>query len=163
MTAGVAFPNRELIIFLAFSVILVTLLAQGLSLPAIIKFFNVSDSGADQRDEEVTARYLTSLAAVERLDALLAENRAPNEIVARIRSVYDTRLGHFSERLADPEAVPPAPFCDTDERVRREALAAERRMLVKLRDDGVIGDDILRLIQQELDLEESSLDVGTED
>jgi CPA1 family monovalent cation:H+ antiporter len=56
--------------------------------------------------------------------------------------------------------VQPAPACDTDELIRREALQAERQMLVKLRDDGVIGDDVLRGIQQELDLEESRLDSG---
>jgi CPA1 family monovalent cation:H+ antiporter len=49
-------------------------------------------------------------------------------------------------------------MCDTDEQVRREALQAERKMLVKLRDDGVIGDDILRRVERELDLEESRFD-----
>src|SRR5207248_10719989 len=129
----------------------------------IIRFFGVTSKGADERDEEVSARYLTALAAVERLDALAAEKRAPTELLARVRDAYAARLGYFSGRLADPETEQPALACDTDERIRREALAAERRMLLKLRDDGVIGDDILRRIQQELDLEETTLDGGDTD
>jgi Na+/H+ antiporter len=158
ISPGVAFPNRALIQVLTFGVILATLVAQGLTLPVIIRFFKVSDAGTDRRDEEVTARYLTALAAIERLDKLLTENRAPREMVARVRTPYDARLGYFSGRLADPDGERPAPACDTDESIRREALQAERAMLVKLRDDGVIGDDVLRAVQQELDLEESRID-----
>jgi len=157
------FPSRPAIVFLTFCVILGTLLLQGLTLPAIIRFFNVTDSGADERGEEVTARYLTAVAAVERLDMLVTENRAPQDLVARVRQPYDQRIGYFIGRLADPNAAETTPFCDTDERIRREAFDAERRMLIKLRDDGVIGDDILRRVQKELDLEESSLDGSEED
>ena len=106
--------------------------------------------------------YLTSLAAVEQLDRLIAENRAAREMVARVRVPYDMRLRYFSGRLADPEGEKPAPECDTDERIRREVLAAERQMLLHLRDDGVIADDVLRRVQQQLDLEEATLDGAEE-
>ena len=78
-------------------------------------------------------------------------------IVQRVRIEYDVRLGHYSDHLKEPGREL-GPVCDTDGKVRREALNAERRMLVKLRDDGVIGDDIHRRIERELDLQESTLD-----
>jgi hypothetical protein len=93
------------------------------------------------------------------LDTLITESRAPDGIVKRIRAEYDVRLGHYSDHLKDPGREL-GPVCDTDAKVRREALHAERRMLVKLRDDGVIGDDIHRQIERELDLEESTLENG---
>jgi CPA1 family monovalent cation:H+ antiporter len=158
LPGGAPFPHRPLILFLTFCVILATLLLQGLSLPLLIRAFNVIDEHEEERDEETAARYLTALAAIERLDLLSSNDHAPDDIVRRIRSTYDNRLGYYSGRLADPASDDVPEFCDTEEKVRREALHAERKMLVKLRDDGVIGDDILRRIGNELDLEESRLD-----
>jgi CPA1 family monovalent cation:H+ antiporter len=154
------FPDRHLILFLTFGVILTTLLLQGLSLPLVIKLLKVVDAGEEERDEEVAARYLTALAAIERLDLLVTQSNAPSDIVERVRHEYDRHLAYYSGRLADPSSDGLDAFCDTHEKVRREALQAERRMLVKLRDDGVIGDDILRRVEHELDLEESQLASG---
>jgi CPA1 family monovalent cation:H+ antiporter len=159
------FPNRDLILFLTFCVICVTLLAQGLTLPWIIRRLGVQEDGSQDREEEVTARYLSALAAIERLDALTAPAAAtPNgneAAIARVRAEYEQRIGYYSARLADPtleDRDDDCPVCQTVEEAHREALAAERRMLVRLRDDGVIGDEILRRVQHQLDLEESQLD-----
>jgi CPA1 family monovalent cation:H+ antiporter len=94
------------------------------------------------------------------LDLLVTQSNAPSDIVERVRHEYDRHLAYYSGRLADPSSDGLDAFCDTHEKVRREALQAERRMLVKLRDDGVIGDDILRRVEHELDLEESQLASG---
>src|SRR5688500_3401550 len=161
-----AFPNRDLILFLTFCVICTTLLAQGLTLPWIIRRLGVQEDGAQDAEEEVTARYLSALAALERLDALKAQTtaaRAPdvNEAaIARVRAEYEQRIGYYSTRLIDPtrEDETDCPTCRTVEDAHREALAAERGMLLRLRDDGVIGDEILRRVQHALDLEESRLD-----
>jgi CPA1 family monovalent cation:H+ antiporter len=154
---GAAFPNRAMVLFLTFGVIVSTLLVQGLSLPLIIRVLKLKDAENAERDEEVAARYLTALAAVERLDGLVKELAAPPDIVGRVRHEYDQHLAYYSGRLVDDETEVGV-MCDTDEQVRREALQAERKMLVKLRDDGVIGDDILRRVERELDLEESRFD-----
>jgi Na+/H+ antiporter len=175
LPSGAPFPNRDLILFLTFCVICTTLLAQGLTLPWIIRRLGVQEDGAQDREEEVTARYLSALAAIERLDALsapvatggdttgpapLATNR---DAIARVRAEYEQRVGYFSTRLLDPDRVDTdadaaTASCRTVEDAQREALAAERRMLLRLRDDGVIGDEILRRVQHALDLEESRLD-----
>jgi CPA1 family monovalent cation:H+ antiporter len=167
----IVFPNRELILFLTFCVILTTLLAQGLTLPWIIRRLHVHEEGDQDREEEVMARYLSALAAIERLDALAAQhptagNGATADLVnpaavARVRAEYEQRIGYYSSRLADPTAADDDDdehACCTVEDAQREAIAAERRMLLRLRDDGVIGDEILRRVQHALDLEESRLD-----
>jgi CPA1 family monovalent cation:H+ antiporter len=164
------FPHRELILFLTFCVILTTLLVQGLSLPWIIRRLRVHEDGDQDREEEVMARYLSALAALERLDALTAPHStvAPtaepvnHAAIARVRAEYEHRIGYYSARLANPstmgedDALDHA--CTTVSDAQREAIAAERRMLLRLRDDGVIGDEILRRVQHALDLEESQLD-----
>jgi CPA1 family monovalent cation:H+ antiporter len=152
-----AFPHRHLILFLTFAVILATLVLQGLSLPLVIKALKVVDKGEEERDEEIAARYLTALAAIERLDIIVKELHAPPDIVNRVRGEYDRNLAYYSSHLGNAATGELDVVCDTDQKVRREALHAERRMLVKLRDDGVIGDDILRRVERELDLEESRL------
>jgi CPA1 family monovalent cation:H+ antiporter len=159
-----AFPNRDLILFLTFCVICTTLLAQGLTLPWIIRRLGVQEDGSQDAEEEVMARYLSALAAVERLDALKAPATAAPDVneaaIARVRAEYEQRIGYYSTRLIDPtrDDETDCPACRTVEDAHREALAAERRMLLRLRDDGVIGDEILRRVQHAMDLEESRLD-----
>lgn len=161
------FPHRNLIIFITFAVILVTLVVQGLPLPAVIRWLRLSEAADDGDDEEVTARHLGALAAVERLDNLKPVGEAARERLARVRAAYDERVAYFSRQLGgdggngdgavSAEAVAQMAACETAEQIEREALAAERQMVVRLRDQGVIGDDILRRIQDQLDHEESRL------
>jgi monovalent cation/hydrogen antiporter len=160
----IEFPNRDLILFLTFCVICSTLLAQGLTLPWIIRRLGVQEDGSQEAEEEVTARYLSALAALERLDALKSPATGPADVneaaIARVRADYEQRIGYYSARLVDPtrDDAADGASCRTVEDAHREALAAERRMLLRLRDDGVIGDEILRRVQHALDLEESRLD-----
>lgn len=174
---GAPFPGRNFIIFTTFCVILVTLLAQGLTLPWVIRALDVREQGNDRGEEEAMARYLTALAAVERIDALAAAaaEQLPAETIQRIRGDYDGRLAYYSQEMsmqfgAKPDvagesasdggdAIQRSRFvCTSEGQLRREALSAERAMLLKLRDNGTIGDDILRRVQRSLDLEESRLD-----
>jgi CPA1 family monovalent cation:H+ antiporter len=149
---GVPFARRDLIIFITFGVILVTLVLQGLTLPAVIRWLRLEDLGDARDDEEVMARYLAALAAVERLE--------------RVRAAYDERVAYFSRQLnpagdgaAAAATMDPADMaCETTEQMQREAIAAERQMVIRLRDQGTVGDEVLRRIQAELDHEESRLD-----
>jgi CPA1 family monovalent cation:H+ antiporter len=155
--AGQPFPHRDLIIFVTFGVILVTLVFQGLTLPAVIRALHIKPVGEDENtDEEVTARYLASLAAVEKLDALGARNREAASALQRLRATYDDRIDYFS-RIMNPEGDNRLQACETSDEAIRAAILAQREMLLRLRDQGVIGDDVLRLIEQELDHEESHL------
>lgn len=166
------FPYRDLIIFITFCVILVTLVLQGLTLPALIRWLRLNDPAGARDDEEVMARYLAALAAVERLDALAsaasARGALSRERLDRVRTIYDERVAYFSRQLgqsddADAAAIaagldPADLACETTEQMELEAIAAERQMVIRLRDQGVIGDEVLRRIQAELDHEESRLE-----
>jgi CPA1 family monovalent cation:H+ antiporter len=151
------FPERELIIFVTFVVILVTLVVQGLSLPLIIRWLRVSDDGGDER-EEMRARYEGVHAAIARLDALVLLGEATEEAVARVRADLQRNAGWLSAQLSGRADDGVDLVCATQQAARRESLNAQNQMIVKLRDDGVIGDDVMRRIQQELDHEGSQLE-----
>jgi CPA1 family monovalent cation:H+ antiporter len=150
------FPDRDLIIFVTFAVILVTLVVQGLSLPLIIKVLKLSDDGSEHR-EEMRARYEGVHAAISRLDALVLLGEATPEAVERVKSDLMRQArwlsGQISGAVTDGEEV----ACATQEAAQREALMAQNSMVIKLRDDGVIGDEVMRRLQAELDLEGARL------
>jgi CPA1 family monovalent cation:H+ antiporter len=148
------FPARDLIEFITFGVILATLVLQGLTLPAVIRRLGLH-AGRDEEREESLARRQTAHAALARLEALSVTDEAAAEYINRARQAYRERL----ELLGDSDEVPPAlpVACRTMDDVHRHTLTAEREMLIRLRDDALIGDEVFRRIQQELDLEESRL------
>jgi CPA1 family monovalent cation:H+ antiporter len=172
--------ERNVIIFITFGVILVTLVGQGLTLAPLIRSLKLT-ADRDEEVEEVTARHLGALAALERLNQLAAaENADMPPMVDRLRATYDERIAYYSRQLIEAAELAETDqaasggangeesgtklaeqalveACISNESILREALGAERRMLVKLRDDGVIGDAVMRRVQEELDLEESKL------
>ncbi len=155
------FPDRNLIVFLTFGVILVTLVGQGLTLPAIIRALKLDRVPSEDADEENTARYLAALAAIERLDTLGANDAAAAAALQRARAASEAGRANFRRPNTPPRAAPPAAglilSCETGEQVIREAIQAQRDMLDRLRDQGVIGDDVLRHLEHELDHEEARL------
>src|SRR5436190_1257753 len=95
--AGREFPQRDLIVFLTFAVILFTLVVQGLSLPALIRRLGVTDGGADA-DEELRGRLVATKAAIEQIDALAGEEWTRDETVERMRGLYEYRKRRFAAR-----------------------------------------------------------------
>jgi monovalent cation/hydrogen antiporter len=99
---GQPFPYRDLILFLTFAVILVTLVGQGLMLPWVIRALGLADAGRRERHadraEEQTARQQAIEAAIERLDQLVAERPLSEEMVQPIRSNHRDRLKHIKNR-----------------------------------------------------------------
>ena len=100
--AGADFPNRDLVIFLAFSVILATLLIQGLSLPPLIRLLGVDDVDDTLEREEVDARRRAAEAALARLEELTEEDWVRDDTAERLRGAYGYRHRRFSARF-DPE------------------------------------------------------------
>jgi CPA1 family monovalent cation:H+ antiporter len=150
------FPDRDLIIFVTFAVILVTLVLQGLSLPLIIRGLGLGDDGIAHR-EEMRARFEAAHAAISRLDALVQLDEATPQAVARVRGELEHRAKWLSGQLTGAVEEQVEMVCATEEAARRQALEAQSRMMVKLRDDGVIGDEVMRQLQAELDMEEARL------
>ena len=164
---GGAFPQRDLIIFCAFSVILVTLLLQGLTLPPLIKWLGVDDYDEELEQEEVSARLAAVDAAMARLDELLGEEWVLDDTVDRVRGAYAYRQRRFTALSRDGEFDGGIDGDGIDyetrsvayQRLVREVIEAQRSTVIDLRDSGEINDDVLRRIERELDLEDSRLEI----
>jgi monovalent cation/hydrogen antiporter len=153
---GAPFPDRAQIVWLAFVVIVVTLVGQGLSLPLLIRRLGVVGDGAEDREERL-ARRVSAEAALARLDELAREGGIPSELVASLRRRYQHRVDLLGADGASEQTV--AEHVEIHQRLRREVLGAERAAVLRLRDEGAIGDDVLREIERDLDLEEARLDL----
>jgi CPA1 family monovalent cation:H+ antiporter len=159
--AGAGFPHREEIIFLAFCVILGTLVIQGLSLPALVHLLGVEDDTTARDREESKARVHATRAALARIDELASEDWVRDETAERVRRSYDYRLRRFSARFEDPDgdAVAYEERSAAYQRLVREIIDAQRRALLELRAKGAIDDDLMHAIERELDYEDSRLEI----
>jgi CPA1 family monovalent cation:H+ antiporter len=157
--SGAPLPGRDLIVFLAFAVVLGTLVVQGLSLPLVIRALRLEadDGGADE--EEAQARIRAAEAALERLDELAAEAWVLDDTAERLRGQYRFRIDRFSARIdADGDGKIEKRSMKY-QRLRRELLEAERHAVVEMRNTGEISDQVMRRVERDLDLEVSRLDV----
>jgi Na+/H+ antiporter len=149
---------RPQILYLTFVVLLVTLLGQGLTLPALLRALGVEGPRPWTPDEAV-ARLEAAQAALDRLDAL-EEQGLSEEKVRRLRELYRARfracmavLG--GDRDGEP---PPDPRREYDE-LRRDLIGVERDTLLGLRNSGRLRQETMRQIERDLDLEEARLRV----
>jgi CPA1 family monovalent cation:H+ antiporter len=156
--AGTPFPDRDLIVFFAFAVVLGTLVVQGLSLPAVIRLLGLEADDGGAEAEEAAARVRAAEAGLERLDELVAETSVPGDTVERLRGLYRFRIDRFAERV-DPEADGMIERRSMKyQRLRRELLDAERHAVVEMRNTGEISDEVMRRVERDIDLEASRLD-----
>lgn len=149
---GQPFPYRNLIIFLTFSVILATLVLQGLSLPFLVKWLKVVDDGNAEREEN-KARLKAAQAARDRLQEICTEEGATLQIVEKLRTQYEQRVVRFSDRYDGKTDGETERHFMTYEHLEEELLEAEVVAVIKLRNDNIINDVVLRRVQHELDLE----------
>jgi CPA1 family monovalent cation:H+ antiporter len=155
--AGDAFPNRDLIIFLAFAVIVATLVVQGLTLPAVIRLLGVEDDGLDAK-EEAKARIHAANAATARLEELVDEDWVRPETLERMRGLMDFRRNRFAARFSPDDDGAIEERSQAYQRLMHEVLDAERAAVLQLRREGRINDDVMRRVTRDLDLEEARLD-----
>jgi Na+/H+ antiporter len=156
--AGAAFPGRELIIFLAFCVILFTLVVQGLSLPFLIRALHVEDDDSEEREEAI-ARKRAAQAALRRIDELVEEDWVREDTAERMRGLYNFRINRFGERLGHGDGSVEEQS-QAYQRLRRELLRAEEDAVVALRRQDEISDEVLRRVLRDLALEDVRLDAG---
>jgi len=154
---GRPFPDRDVIIFVTFGVIFVTLVGQGLTLPALIRRLGVRDDGAAER-EELRARREATDAALARLEELAGEDWTLEDTIDRLRRAYDYRRRRLSAR-DDEQDDSYEERSLAYQRLVRELLEAQRRAIVGLRNQGVISSDVMRRVERELDLEDSRLEI----
>lgn len=159
-SAGAPLPFRAEIILISFSVILATLVLQGLSLAPLIRALRLEDDDRTvEEQEEMRARERAATMALTRLEELAEQQWSAGEHVDRLREHYHRRR----ERFAGNGAVAPECAAETVEAfryLRHETLTAERRALIGMRNDGTISDDILHRLEHELDIEALRLGIG---
>ena len=156
--AGEPFPGRDLIILLAFAVILVTLVGQGLTLGPLIDRLGIIDDGEEAR-EETLARLRLSEAAIERLEEVSGEEWARDDTIERVRGMYDYRRRRFDAQT-DGSSEDGAAYEERTgayTRLMYELFDAQRDQLIELRNSHVISDEVRRKVERDLDLEESRL------
>jgi NhaP-type Na+/H+ or K+/H+ antiporter len=148
---GTPFPYRDVIIFFTFVIIAVTLVLQGLTLPALIRRLRV---GIDWslREEQENARNVMSKAAIAAIDALAQQEGVAPDLAGRISA-------EFAEKNAagDAEASVSATHAELARRLRHAAINAERQELIRIWRGSQISDDVLHEFEQELDYKESHL------
>jgi CPA1 family monovalent cation:H+ antiporter len=154
--AGTPFPARELIIFITFSAILVTLVLQGLTFAPVIRLLKLRPDGKEE-EELRKARMAAVKAGLERLEKLAVEKGEPEEIVTELREENVRRLQHWAPQ-GYGSTVQSKEEMDAKLRLRGEMLLAERRAIIEMRDRGEISDDVMVEVQRDLDLEDVLLE-----
>jgi Na+/H+ antiporter len=151
---GNPFPQRNLIVFLTFCVIVVTLVLQGVTLPPLVRALGLAGA-AGPNCEEREARRIVITAAIAHLDDAKERDRPDTaELYEDLGRHYHQRLASLQPGDANQEA---AADHDRYSELSLEALRIERETVVRLRNEGRIGDEVLRRIERELDLSESHL------
>ena len=166
VASGQPFPGRGLILFLTFSVILATLVLQGLTLAPLIRWWGLTEGG--QRDtEEAHARRVVAEAGLRRLQAEAARDGVDRAMAAYLEATYRGQVDRWSARdrarhgqededharLAGIDGGPAEGQARAYRSLRAAMIEDEREALVRLRDQDVIGDDVMRRVQRDLDLE----------
>jgi monovalent cation/hydrogen antiporter len=150
------FPDRGLIVFLTFAVIVATLVLQGLTLPALIRVLGISDDGGADR-EDAKARIKAAEAALARLEELLETGEVREQTAERLRGLLGFRRDRFRARFDENDDGSIEEQSLAYQRVMRELLDAERAALVALRNDGIINDNVMQRVQRDLDLDAARL------
>jgi hypothetical protein len=162
-TSGSPFPQRDLIIFLTFCVIVSTLLLQGLSLPWLIRFFHIDREGRQERSvaghQEIEARRQAAEASLALLAARRKEGVYPEALLDRLEDQYRDRSAQFRAHL-DGDHDGAVQSGTHRFNVQAELIETERQVMLKLRRSSVIDDEILRRIEKDLDLQEMRLRQG---
>ena len=148
---GQPFPQRDLILFIAFGVIIITLVGIGLTLPAVIRWLGLARHREREfrreREAELAARHGAIDVALRRLDELEADQKIPREIIDLLRARHNHRRRQF---VSDDLRITAADL-------KLELIRIEREYLYQLLRDGRITDEARRRLERELDLEEASI------
>jgi monovalent cation/hydrogen antiporter len=156
--SGEPFPQRSFVIYIAFCVIMATLVLQGLTLPAVIRLLRLEEDGISDK-EETKARIHAAEAALGRLEELAGEDWVRPDTAERMRGAYRFRASRFAARFDDEDDGEIEERSQSYQRLRRELLDAERNAVLELRRQGRINDTVMNRVQRDLDLEDARLDV----
>ena len=160
--AGDPFPDRDLLLFCAFVVVLVTLVGQGLTFGPLARALGVRANANDLARNRNEARVAAVEAALSRLDEIGEDVHLSDDAVEGMRQQLVHRVERYRGRLdllsaANTGELPVSPQYEAALRARRALIDAQRDELLRWRDVGRLPDDGLRVLERELDLEERTL------
>ena len=159
LNSGAAFPQRDMIIFLTFAVIIVTLVGQGLTLPPLIRALGLA-STQSSHEEEHRARQKILRAALDRLNKERAKDGQEfSEVYDALVKLYETKIEKFEDENK-PETQRAREHIAKHSNLMRQMIRVERRAAVHLRDKGEISDELLRQLEREFDLSEERLAIS---
>lgn len=149
---GTPFPLRDVLVLIAFAVIAVTLLGQGLTLPLVLHAVGFPDDDAEQRRAREALLGATE-AALARLDEVAARLGTPPPITEVMRTIYARRRDRLRDSLAGDPAAAEHEAGQAFRALRTALLEIERAALVALRNQGALSEETLQHLQEDLDLE----------
>jgi CPA1 family monovalent cation:H+ antiporter len=160
--SGVPFPDRHLIIFITFCVILSTLVLQGITLPSLIRWLRVDRDGARERRgahyQETSARLEATHAALAEIDTWAKRGDCSDGMARHLRSHYQKQIQSLNRHRDEESDGEFGHLSKKDAELQRKALATERSKIMELHNAGLISDSVLRFIELDLDLQEMRLD-----
>jgi monovalent cation/hydrogen antiporter len=159
--SGDPFPDRELIVFITFSVILGTLVLQGLSLSPIIRWLKIVDDHSLEEEERL-ARLKANQAALAKITEIAKARTEDGGMLGRLRDEYEERIQQLTTEEDETDHKKLSLYSAEYEELSRKILGEERKTILHLRNERVINDHVLRRIQRDLDLAEARLEHGGE-
>jgi CPA1 family monovalent cation:H+ antiporter len=144
---GAPFPGRDLVILLAYGIVFVTLVGQGLTLPLLIRWLRIKPDGSETEEIRL-ARDAMRRAATGAVDKLVAEHGFPAHEAVAVKRFFNGRAHARDENTVG---------VDHEARLWLGVASAQRDALIELWKDGTIGDDVLIRLERELDLAEARL------
>jgi Na+/H+ antiporter len=158
LSNGTAFPHRNLLLFITFVVILITLVLQGLTLPWVIKKLNIQKENHDaEKETELAIRLQMADAVIDYLNLNYAEEIAQYEVYKRVKEKYQRMSDISYKKLTEGDVNEPA-FLLIYRKMLRELVEVKRQALIRLAQEDLYPQEIIRLKEYELDLEEARLE-----
>ena len=156
VVSGTPFPHRDLILFVTFGVIIVTLIGQGVMLPWVVRWLGLHREGHAERKREIEAELSARQAALKevrkRLEKVIKEHELPDEAIEHLRTRHQSRVQILPTNLTEG-----LDHMRQTAKIKAELIEAERDFIYELLRDGKITDEARRRIEYELDLEEASV------
>jgi len=158
LSNGIAFPHRDLLLFITFVVILFTLVFQGLSLSPILKWLKIKEDDNEEIEHEIIIRLRMAEAALSHLQSNYMDELSSIDAYTRIKERYERMVDITNRKLKKEEKdAAAALFLPRYRRMLLELVAVRRSELHKLRTEKRYSDEIIRNKEYELDLEEARL------
>jgi CPA1 family monovalent cation:H+ antiporter len=159
LAGGDAFPQRDLILFITFIVILFTLVLQGLSLPFVVRFLKIEEEDADSTaEQEAAIRLRLAWAALNHMQSNYGDELNAIDAYRRLKDRYERMIENANKKLLkDENAKAASGFLPKYRKMLLEMVAVRRAELQKLRDEKSYSDELLNDREWELDLEEARL------